>query len=368
MQVLLAKPRGFCAGVDRAIEIVERALALHGAPIYVRHEVVHNKFVVDDLRAKGAIFVEELADVPGGATVVFSAHGVSQAVRREAEERGLKVFDATCPLVMKVHVEVARKHEQGREIVMIGHRGHPEVEGTMGQVDRGMYLVESVADVERLEVEDPANLGFVTQTTLSVDDARSIVEALKRRFPRIAGPRKDDICYATQNRQDAVKALARRCDIVIVVGSPNSSNSNRLREVAANAGIDAYMIDRPADLQAGWLQGKSVVGVTAGASAPEVLVEDVIARLRNLGATEVAELDGITERVTFALPKALMASCSPGGGRSRLAPMLLAQRRSHSGQLARVGARLAPRRAAPRHQVSTNQRDIEIRQSPIPIL
>jgi 4-hydroxy-3-methylbut-2-en-1-yl diphosphate reductase len=305
MQVLLAKPRGFCAGVDRAIEIVERALQLHGAPIYVRHEVVHNKFVVEDLRGKGAVFVEELADVPHGATVVFSAHGVSQAVRREADERGLHVFDATCPLVMKVHVEVVRRHEQGREIVMIGHRGHPEVEGTMGQAERGMHLVESVEDVERLDVADPDNLGFVTQTTLSVDDAKSIVDALKRRFPDIVGPKKDDICYATQNRQDAVKALAKHCDLVIVVGSPNSSNSNRLREVAANAGVESYMIDRPADLCTEWLDGKNVIGVTAGASAPEVLVQEVIARLRALGAAEVSELDGITERVTFPLPKAL---------------------------------------------------------------
>jgi 4-hydroxy-3-methylbut-2-en-1-yl diphosphate reductase len=305
MQVLLAKPRGFCAGVDRAIEIVERALQLHGAPIYVRHDVVHNKFVVEDLRGKGAVFVEELADVPHGATVVFSAHGVSQAVRREADERGLHVFDATCPLVMKVHVEVVRRHEQGREIVMIGHRGHPEVEGTMGQAERGMHLVESVEDVERLDVADPDNLGFVTQTTLSVDDAKSIVDALKRRFPDIVGPKKDDICYATQNRQDAVKALAKHCDLVIVVGSPNSSNSNRLREVAANAGVESYMIDRPADLCTEWLDGKNVIGVTAGASAPEVLVQEVIARLRALGAAEVSELDGITERVTFPLPKAL---------------------------------------------------------------
>lgn len=305
MQVLLAKPRGFCAGVDRAIEIVERALALHGAPIYVRHEVVHNKFVVDDLRAKGAVFVEELAEVPAGATVVFSAHGVSQAVRRDADARGLRVFDATCPLVMKVHVEVARKHDQGREIVMIGHRGHPEVEGTMGQVDGKMYLVESAADVERLEVADPDNLSFVTQTTLSVDDARSIIDALKRRFPAIAGPKKDDICYATQNRQDAVKLLARQCDVVIVVGSPNSSNSNRLREVAANAGVPAYRVDSADDLQPQWLQDKAIVGVTAGASAPEVLVGQVVERLRALGATDVREVDGIAERVVFPLPKAL---------------------------------------------------------------
>ena len=293
MQVLLANPRGFCAGVDRAIEIVERALQLHGAPIYVRHEVVHNKTVVEDLRSKGAVFVEELADVPRGATVVFSAHGVSQSVRREADLRGLQVFDATCPLVMKVHVEVVRKHGQGREIVMIGHQGHPEVEGTMGQAERGMYLVESVDDVERLAIEDPDNLAFVTQTTLSVDDAKAIVEALKRRFPNIVGPKKDDICYATQNRQDAVKELARQCDLVIVVGSPNSSNSNRLREVAANSGVPAYMVDRAADLDPQWFEGKEIIGVTAGASAPELLVREVVDRLRLLGATETGEIDGI---------------------------------------------------------------------------
>jgi 4-hydroxy-3-methylbut-2-enyl diphosphate reductase len=305
MKVLLANPRGFCAGVDRAIEIVERALGIHGAPIYVRHEVVHNKYVVEDLRAKGAVFVEELSEVPAGATVVFSAHGVSQAVRRDAEARGLKVFDATCPLVMKVHVEVARKREQAREVVMIGHRGHPEVEGTMGQSASGMYLVESVEDVQRLEVKDPGALAFVTQTTLSVDDARAIVEALKRRFPSIIGPKKDDICYATQNRQDAVKALARKCDVLIVVGSPNSSNSNRLREVAANLGVPAYMLDSVADLDPAWLAGKSIVGVTAGASAPEILVQAVVAKLRALGADSVQESDGITERVIFPLPKAL---------------------------------------------------------------
>jgi 4-hydroxy-3-methylbut-2-enyl diphosphate reductase len=305
MQVILANPRGFCAGVDRAIEIVERALKLHGAPIYVRHEVVHNKYVVDDLRTKGAVFVEELAEVPQGATVVFSAHGVSQAIRREAQARKLKVFDATCPLVTKVHVEVAKMHDGRREIIMIGHAGHPEVEGTMGQVSGGMYLVESIADVERLEVENPGNLAFVTQTTLSVDDARAITEALQRRFPGIVGPRKDDICYATQNRQDAVKAMAARCDVVIVVGSPNSSNSNRLREVAANLGVLAYMLDDAADLKPEWIEGKKVVGVTAGASAPEVLVQAVIARLTALGADSVSELDGISEKVTFPLPRAL---------------------------------------------------------------
>jgi 4-hydroxy-3-methylbut-2-en-1-yl diphosphate reductase len=305
MKVLLAKPRGFCAGVDRAIDIVERALALHGAPIYVRHEVVHNKYVVGDLRGKGAVFVEELSEVPAGATVVFSAHGVSQAVRRDADARGLKVFDATCPLVTKVHVEVSKKHSRGREIVMIGHAGHPEVEGTMGQVEGGMYLVESVADVERLEVSDPDNLAFVTQTTLSVDDARAVIEALKARFPGIVGPRKDDICYATQNRQDAVKSLAQHCDVVLVVGSPNSSNSNRLREVAAKVGVAAYMVDKPEDLDPAWVAGVQTVGVTAGASAPEVLVEQVVERLRGLGAGAVSELDGISERVTFPLPKAL---------------------------------------------------------------
>ncbi len=305
MQVLLANPRGFCAGVDRAIEIVERALKIHGAPIYVRHEVVHNKYVVNDLRTKGAVFVEDLAEVPEGATLVFSAHGVSQAVRREAEARGLNVFDATCPLVTKVHVEVAKMHEGRREIIMIGHAGHPEVEGTMGQAAGRMYLVESVEDVAGLKVENPHNLAFVTQTTLSVDDARSITESLRRRFPDIVGPKKDDICYATQNRQDAVKSLAKRCDVVIVVGSPNSSNSNRLREVAANLGVPSYMLDNVADLDPQWVAGRKVIGVTAGASAPEVLVAAVIERLRALGAESVSELDGISERVTFPLPKAL---------------------------------------------------------------
>jgi 4-hydroxy-3-methylbut-2-enyl diphosphate reductase len=306
MQVLLAKPRGFCAGVDRAIEIVERALAQHGSPIYVRHEVVHNKFVVDDLRAKGAIFVEELDEVPAGATVVFSAHGVSQTVRREAQARGLQVFDATCPLVTKVHVEVAKKRSQGREIVMIGHQGHPEVEGTMGQSEGGMHLVEGPEDVERLAVADPEHLAFVTQTTLSIDDARRTVEALKARFPSIAGPRRDDICYATQNRQDSVKALARECEVVLVVGSPNSSNSNRLREVAQNQGVAAYMVDNAAELDPEWVAGKKVVGVTAGASAPEVLVKDVIDKLVALGAQSVRELEGVSEKVTFPLPKSLV--------------------------------------------------------------
>lgn len=307
MQVLLAKPRGFCAGVDRAIEIVERALTLYGAPIYVRHEVVHNKFVVDDLRAKGAVFVEQLAEVPAGSTVIFSAHGVSQDVRREAEARGLRVFDATCPLVTKVHVEVARMRQLGREIVMIGHSGHPEVEGTMGQATGGMYLVEKPADVDKLEVADGSNLAFVTQTTLSVDDASEIIAALRRRFPAIVGPKKDDICYATQNRQDAVKVLAQQCDVVIVVGSPNSSNSNRLREVAANQGIAAYMVDNARELKPEWVMSVRRVGVTAGASAPEVLVRDVVARLKELGAVEIEEARGITENVTFPLPKNLAA-------------------------------------------------------------
>ncbi len=305
MQVLLANPRGFCAGVDRAIEIVERALVLHGAPIYVRHEVVHNKFVVNDLRTKGAVFVEELAEVPSGSTVIFSAHGVSQGVRREAEARGLKVFDATCPLVTKVHVEVAKMREQGREIIMIGHRGHPEVEGTMGQSAGGMHLVEGPDDVAGLKVQDENNLAYVTQTTLSMDDAARTIDAIRRRFPKIVGPKKDDICYATQNRQDAIKTLAQRCDVVIVVGSPNSSNSNRLREVAEQQGVPAYMVDNAGELQPDWFTGKSCVGITAGASAPEVLVQAVVERLRGLGADTVSSLDGIAERVTFPLPKGL---------------------------------------------------------------
>jgi 4-hydroxy-3-methylbut-2-enyl diphosphate reductase len=305
MQVFLANPRGFCAGVDRAIEIVERALALHGAPIYVRHEVVHNKFVVTDLKSKGAVFVEELAEVPPGSTVIFSAHGVSQAVRREAEARKLKVFDATCPLVTKVHVEVAKKRGQGREIIMIGHRGHPEVEGTMGQSASGMHLVETPEDVAQLVVRDEDNLAFVTQTTLSVDDAQQTINALRKRFPSIAGPRKDDICYATQNRQDAVKTLARQCEVVIVVGSPNSSNSNRLREVAQNQGVAAYMVDNASELDPAWVAGKQKVGVTAGASAPEVLVREVIDKLRQLGAENVTQIDGIAEKVVFPLPKSL---------------------------------------------------------------
>ncbi len=305
MQVLLANPRGFCAGVDRAIEIVERAIALHGAPIYVRHEVVHNKFVVDDLRKKGAVFIEELDEAPAGATLIFSAHGVSQAVRRDAEARGLRVFDATCPLVTKVHVEVAKMRGQGREIVMIGHKGHPEVQGTMGQSNNGMYLVEGPDDVAKLQVKDETHLAFVTQTTLSVDDAQVTIDALQARFPAIVGPKRDDICYATQNRQDAVKTLAKQCDVVIVVGSPNSSNSNRLREVAQNQGVDAYMVDNAGELKTEWLVGKTRIGVTAGASAPEILVQDVIERLKALGADRVSNIEGIAERVTFPLPKAL---------------------------------------------------------------
>ena len=305
MDVLLANPRGFCAGVERAIEIVERALAQGGAPIYVRHEIVHNKYVVDDLRKKGAIFVEELDEVPHGSTVIFSAHGVSRQIRSEAEARGLKVFDATCPLVTKVHVEVSKMLREGYEIVMIGHRGHPESEGTMGQSDAGMHLVETVADVARLAVRNPERLSYVTQTTLSVDDAAQIVAALRARFPSVRGPKQDDICYATQNRQDAVKFMAQRCDVVIVVGSPNSSNSNRLREVAQNMGVEAYMVDNAADLRAEWIVGKPRVGVTAGASAPEVLVNELIERLQELGAKSVRPLEGIAEHVVFTLPREL---------------------------------------------------------------
>jgi 4-hydroxy-3-methylbut-2-enyl diphosphate reductase len=305
VDVLLANPRGFCAGVERAIETVERALQLHGAPIYVRHEIVHNKYVVDDLRAKGAVFVEELDEVPAGGIVIFSAHGVSKQVRADAEHRGLKVFDATCPLVTKVHVEVARMLRAGLDVVMIGHRGHPETEGTIGQAVRGMHLVETVADVATLDVPNPDKLAYVTQTTLSIDDARAIVAALKARFPAIRGPKKDDICYATQNRQDAVKFMAPQCDVVIVVGSPNSSNSNRLREVAQHMGAAAYMVDRAADLKPEWIAGKRRVGVTAGASAPQVLVDELIARLKELGAESVRPLDGIVEKVVFTLPREL---------------------------------------------------------------
>ncbi|MBH1961515.1 MAG: 4-hydroxy-3-methylbut-2-enyl diphosphate reductase [Rhodocyclales bacterium] len=311
--ILLANPRGFCAGVERAIAIVEQALQKFGAPIYVRHEVVHNRFVVDDLKAKGAIFIEDLADVPAGATLIFSAHGVSQAVRAEAAARGFKLFDATCPLVTKVHLEVSRLHKQGYEIVMIGHKGHPEVEGTMGQATGGMHLVENVADVallaQKLGADDTAReslkLAYVTQTTLSVDDTNNIVAALQQQFPSIVGPKKDDICYATQNRQDAVKAMASRIDVMIVVGSKNSSNSNRLREVAETEGIPAYLVDDAEHISPTWLIGKNVIGVTAGASAPEVLVNGVIARLKTLGAHDVALLDGVVENVTFALPKEL---------------------------------------------------------------
>ena len=306
-EVLLANPRGFCAGVERAIGIVERALAIHGAPVYVRHEVVHNKFVVDELRRKGAIFVEQLSEVPAGATLIFSAHGVSKAVRADAEARGLRVFDATCPLVTKVHVEVAKMREDGREIIMIGHRGHPEVQGTMGQSAEGMYLVETAEDVARLKVNNPERLAYVTQTTLSVDDAASVVDALRARFPGIVGPKKDDICYATQNRQDAVKFMAPQCDLVIVVGSPSSSNSNRLREVAQSHGVEAYMVDNATQLRPEWIAGKGRIGVTAGASAPEVLVLEVIDRLAELGAKRVTQLKGIEENVVFPLPKGLAA-------------------------------------------------------------
>ncbi len=305
MEILLANPRGFCAGVERAIEIVERALQRFGAPIYVRHEVVHNRYVVEDLRAKGAVFVEELDEVPAGGTVIFSAHGVAKAVREEAERRGLKVFDATCPLVTKVHIEVAKMRDAGREIVMIGHRGHPEVEGTTGQVKDGMHVVENLADVARLVVADPGRLAYVTQTTLSVDDAAAIVTALKARFPAITGPKKNDICYATQNRQDAVKLLAPQCDLVIVVGSTNSSNSNRLREVAQHLGVRAHLVDSAEQIDPAWIAGSDKVGVSAGASAPEVLVAQVIERLRQMGATDVRTLPGISENVVFPLPRLL---------------------------------------------------------------
>ena len=305
MHIILANPRGFCAGVERAIAIVERAIEKFGAPIYVRHEVVHNKFVCDDLRAKGAVFIDDLADVPAGSTVIFSAHGVSPAVRNEAEQRGLKVFDATCPLVTKVHLEVARHRKEGREIVMIGHKGHPEVEGTMGQSPDGMLLAENTADVATLVVRDPQHLAYVTQTTLSVDDAQAIVSALRTRFPAIVGPKKDDICYATQNRQDAVKQLAAQCDLLLVVGSKNSSNSNRLREVAANAGLPAYLVDGPEDIDPAWLSGHARIGVTAGASAPEVLVERLIGHLQALGVKTVALAEGVEENITFPIPREL---------------------------------------------------------------
>ena len=305
MELLLAQPRGFCAGVDRAIEIVERALEQFGAPIYVRHEIVHNDHVVQDLRSKGAVFVEELDEIPAGATVVFSAHGVSQAVRADAQGRGLRVFDATCPLVTKVHVEVAKLRREGREIVMIGHAGHPEVEGTMGQADAGIHLVETVDEVARLQIADPLRLAYVTQTTLSVDDCREIIEAIKRRFPAVAEPKKQDICYATQNRQDAVKFMAPQCDLVLVIGSPTSSNSNRLREVAEKMGCEARMIGSAAELDPAWVVGRKRIGVTAGASAPEVLVQALIERLQALGAGSVRKLPGIEEHTTFPLPRGL---------------------------------------------------------------
>ena len=310
MDIILANPRGFCAGVDRAIEIVKRALDTLGAPIYVRHEVVHNRFVVEDLRRRGAVFVEELDEVPDGATVIFSAHGVSQAVRSEAARRGLKVFDATCPLVTKVHLEVARQCRAGRDMVLVGHAGHPEVEGTMGQWSREggagrIYLVECVADVATLDVGQPDNVAYTTQTTLSVDDTRGIIEALQARFPSVRGPKNDDICYATQNRQDAVRELSARCDLVLVVGSPNSSNSNRLRELAEREGVEAYLIDGADEIDPRWVEGRRHIGVTAGASAPDVLVQGVIERLRALGAGGVSELAGELESMVFALPREL---------------------------------------------------------------
>ncbi|HEX5842354.1 MAG TPA: 4-hydroxy-3-methylbut-2-enyl diphosphate reductase [Pseudomonas sp.] len=309
MHIKLANPRGFCAGVDRAIEIVNRALEVFGPPIYVRHEVVHNKFVVEDLRSRGAVFVEELDQVPDDVIVIFSAHGVSQAVRSEAERRGLKVFDATCPLVTKVHMEVVRYSREGRECILIGHAGHPEVEGTMGQYDAGnggaIYLVEDEADVERLVVRDPQALAFVTQTTLSMDDTSKVIDALRAKFPAIGGPRKDDICYATQNRQDAVKLLAAECDVLLVVGSPNSSNSNRLRELAERMGTPAYLIDGAEDLKQEWFAGAAGIGITAGASAPEVLVQGVIEQLLQWGGSAALEIDGRPENVTFSMPKEL---------------------------------------------------------------
>ncbi len=304
-EVMLAQPRGFCAGVDRAIDIVERALELFGAPIYVRHEIVHNRYVVSDLRNKGAIFIDELDEAPEGATVIFSAHGVSRAVKAEAERRGLRIFDATCPLVTKVHIEVARMRAAGREIIMIGHKGHPEVEGTLGQAEGGMYLVETPEDVAALQVNDPEKVAFVTQTTLSVDDAALVAQALRERFPGIVEPRKSDICYATQNRQDAVKILAPKCDLVLVVGSANSSNSNRLREVAERMGVQAFLVDGPEMIDPAWLRDAQRVGVTAGASAPEILVSQVLARLKELGAISVRTLEGTPENVSFPLPREL---------------------------------------------------------------
>jgi len=314
-EVLLAEPRGFCAGVDRAIEIVERAIRKFGAPIYVRHEIVHNTYVVNDLKAKGAIFIEDLADVPPGATLVFSAHGVSQEVRREAQARGFSIFDATCPLVTKVHVEVAKLHKEGYDFIMIGHKGHPEVEGTMGQLNEGIYLVEDVADVDAVQVAQSDKLAVVTQTTLSVDDAAEILAAVKRRFPNVREPKQQDICYATQNRQDAVKVLAPQVDVLIVVGSPTSSNSNRLRELGERLGADAYMVDKADDLKSEWFEGRRRVGLTAGASAPEILVTEVIERLRALGAVSVRKMPGVEETVHFPLPMGLgdkaMAGVAP---------------------------------------------------------
>ncbi len=304
-EVLLAEPRGFCAGVDRAIEIVERALTKFGAPIYVRHEIVHNTYVVNDLKAKGAIFIEDLADVPPGSTLVFSAHGVSQAVRKEAAQRGFSVFDATCPLVTKVHVEVAKLHKEGFDFIMIGHKGHPEVEGTMGQLSSGIYLVEDSDDVARVQVAQSDKLAVVTQTTLSVDDAAEILAAVKRRFPNVREPKQQDICYATQNRQDAVKVMAPGVDVLVVVGSPTSSNSNRLRELAQRLGTAAYMVDAPEDLKAEWFEGKRRVGLTAGASAPDILVQQVIERLRALGAVSVRSVPGVVETINFPLPMGL---------------------------------------------------------------
>ena len=326
MEILLANPRGFCAGVDRAIEIVEHALDIFGPPIYVRHEVVHNKYVVDDLADKGAVFVEELSEVPDGATVIFSAHGVSKAVRREAAARGLEIFDATCPLVTKVHMEVTNYLKTGRDTILIGHAGHPEVQGTLGQWEAGdsngarMYLVEGPGDVHRLEVDDPDNLAFVTQTTLSMDDTADVIDALRQRFPSITGPKKDDICYATQNRQDAVKQLAPDCDVFVVVGSPSSSNSNRLRELASKLGTTAYLVDNADELDRRWFEGAGRVGITAGASAPEILVQAVLSRLKAWGGSYVEEKEGKRERVVFSLPKSLVRtaesrghSVSPGG-------------------------------------------------------
>jgi 4-hydroxy-3-methylbut-2-enyl diphosphate reductase len=316
-EILLAEPRGFCAGVDRAIEIVERALSKFGAPIYVRHEIVHNTFVVNDLKSKGAIFIEDLADVPPDATLVFSAHGVSKAIQDEAEQRGFKVFDATCPLVTKVHVEVAKLHKEGYEFIMIGHKGHPEVEGTMGQLDSGIHLVEDVADVARVQPGQSAKLALVTQTTLSMDDAADIAAAVKARFPQVREPKQQDICYATQNRQDAIKIMSPQVDIVIVVGSPTSSNSNRLREVAQKLGTVSYMVDHASELDPAWFVGRGRVGLTAGASAPEILVQAVISRLRSLGALSVRRMDGVVETIKFPLPKGLKPDTD---GQSATAP------------------------------------------------